>query len=192
MMKIDTKSGCLQSVTCLASPNQDQRKPETKIDLIVVHCISLPPAEYGSDAIQQLFTNSLDPDDHPFFKKVAHIPVSAHVLIKRDGEIVQFVPFHQRAWHAGESSYHGREACNDFSIGIELEGTVDSVFEEIQYTILAQIILCLWQTYPDLGTKKQIVGHSDIAPERKLDPGIHFNWEKLNQLIGTLLIGEMA
>lgn len=148
------------------------------MSLIVVHCISLPPNKFGNDYINQLFCNQLNPDDHPYFKNIYQMQVSAHLLIKRDGECVQYVPFNKRAWHAGKSSYQGRENCNDFSIGIELEGAEDIAYSPEQYTRLAEVINTLLATYPSL-SRQRITGHSDIAPGRKTDPGPTFDWDKL-------------
>ncbi|MGM0564550.1 MAG: 1,6-anhydro-N-acetylmuramyl-L-alanine amidase AmpD [Pseudomonadota bacterium] len=161
-------------VRFVASPNRDEREGGD-IDLLVVHNISLPPGQYGGPGIEQLFTNSLDPAEHPYYREIHEFRVSAHALIRRDGEIVQFVPFDQRAWHAGQSSYCGRERCNDFSIGIELEGCDDEPFEPIQYRRLAALASALFEAYPKMGPER-ITGHSDIAPGRKTDPGPHFEW----------------
>lgn len=182
-MKIDSRTGLVDSVNFIASPNADERPDESNIDLIVIHSISLPPGEYGGDWIDKLFTNQLPANQHPYFEEIHSLRVSAHALIKRDGTVKQFVPFNQRAWHAGQSCYQGRETCNDFSIGIELEGTDDSDFEDIQYQALAELILSLEKTYPGI-SKERLVGHSDIAPGRKTDPGSGFDWHKLKQLLG--------
>ncbi|NOU12652.1 MAG: 1,6-anhydro-N-acetylmuramyl-L-alanine amidase AmpD [Methylococcaceae bacterium] len=164
------------------SPNCDDRPDPTDISLIVIHCISLPPGEYDNLYIDQLFCNQLNGDDHPYFKNIFEIKVSAHLLIKRDGACVQYVPFNLRAWHAGVSSYQGRERCNDYSIGIELEGTEQSSYTEIQYRRLAEVIEALLKNYPAL-SKQRITGHSDIAPGRKTDPGASFEWTKLFDLL---------
>lgn len=181
-MIIDKKKGIIEGIRYICSPNCDERPDASKPELLVIHNISLPPGEFGGPYIDQLFTNQLDPDVHPYFQEISHLRVSSHVLIRRDGEIVQFVPFHQRAWHAGVSSYCGRECCNDFSIGIELEGTDNLPFEDIQYQQLANLIRSLWRSYPDI-PKNAITGHSDIAPGRKTDPGPAFDWKKLKQLL---------
>jgi AmpD protein len=183
-MNINTASGLLENCTQCPSPNKDTRPENTAIDLVVIHAISLPPGEYGSNAIEQFFQNRLDKDQHPYFEEIHSLEVSSHILIKRNGEIVQFVPFHERAWHAGQSNYQGRERCNDFSIGIELEGTDTDTFEDIQYSQLAQLITSLQKAYPSISDN--ITGHSDIAPGRKLDPGIGFNWEKLMTQLNTV------
>jgi len=181
---MDRKTGLLNHCTQCPSPNKDNRPESTSIDLIVVHSISLPPGRYGGDFIERFFQNRLNYEEHPYFEKIANMQVSSHVLIKRNGDILQFVPFHERAWHAGQSVYRGRERCNDFSIGIELEGTDCDNFDDIQYQQLAQLIRCLQQAYPAI--KNNITGHSDIAPGRKKDPGSGFNWEQLQQCIDRL------
>ncbi|HEB82466.1 MAG TPA: 1,6-anhydro-N-acetylmuramyl-L-alanine amidase AmpD [Gammaproteobacteria bacterium] len=182
-MKINPSTGLLQNGKHVPSPNCDARPEETEISLIVIHSISLPPGRYGGDEIEQFFQNRLDKDAHPYFAEIHELKVSAHVLIKRSGEIVQFVPFHQRAWHAGVSSYNGRERCNDFSVGIELEGTDTEPFEEEQYQQLARLIRALRDTWPAIGDN--ITGHCDIAPGRKTDPGSGFDWQRLNQLLDS-------
>jgi N-acetyl-anhydromuramoyl-L-alanine amidase len=179
---IDRDTGLLRSARQVPSPNFDDRPAGTITDLIVVHGISLPPGIYGGPWIDRLFTNALPPDEHPYFAAVAALKVSSHVLVRRDGELVQFVPFHKRAWHAGQSSYRGRERCNDFSIGIELEGSDTEAYEPAQYRALAQTILQLCDTYQDLSIDR-VAGHSDIAPGRKTDPGIAFDWPRLHALL---------
>ena len=157
------------------SPNFDDRPAGVEISLVVLHSISLPPGAYGGDAIERFFTNRLDPAAHPYFQDIAALKVSAHYLIRRDGEVVQFVPPEKRAWHAGISSWRGRERCNDFSIGIELEGTDDSAFEAAQYQSLIDLIESLKKQYP----LRDIAAHSDVAPGRKTDPGARFDWPRL-------------
>jgi AmpD protein len=157
------------------SPNQDERPAGTEITLLVVHSISLPPGEYGSDAIERLFTNRLDTAAHPYFGEIGGLRVSSHFLIRRDGELVQFVSVERRAWHAGVSSWRGRERCNDFSIGVELEGTDDGPFEPAQYRRLAALISALRIQLP----LRDIAAHSDLAPGRKTDPGPGFEWPRL-------------
>lgn len=157
------------------SPNHDDRPPGVEISLAVLHSISLPPGEYGGEHIERLFTNRLDPAAHPYFREVHALRVSSHFLIRRDGELVQFVPVERRAWHAGASSWRGRSACNDFSVGIELEGTDDSPFEDPQYAALALLLMDLRAKLP----LRDIVGHSDIAPGRKTDPGPRLDWPRL-------------
>ncbi|MDT8281586.1 MAG: 1,6-anhydro-N-acetylmuramyl-L-alanine amidase AmpD [Gammaproteobacteria bacterium] len=176
-MNINTSTGLLEDCTQCPSPNKDTRPENTGVDLVVIHSISLPPGEYGGNAIEQFFQNQLDKDQHPYFAEIHDLEVSSHLLIKRSGEIVQFVPFHERAWHAGQSNYKGRERCNDFSIGIELEGTDTDMFEDIQYAQLSRLIVSLKKTYPSISDN--ITGHCDIAPGRKQDPGSGFDWEKL-------------
>lgn len=173
-MKV-SDDGWLDSARRCPSPNFNQR-PILPISLVVVHNISLPPKQFGGAYIEQLFTNCLNPLDHPYFAEIAHLQVSAHLLIRRDGEVVQFVPFSARAWHAGQSEYQGQVNCNDFSIGIELEGSDDIAYEDIQYQQLSLIVTLLQRTYPAI--KNHITGHSDIAPQRKTDPGDAFDWQK--------------
>lgn len=164
------------------SPNQNPRPNTTPLDLIVIHGISLPPGEFGGEAIDALFTNCLNPKAHPYFEAIYDLKVSSHVLIRRDGSIFQYVSFDERAWHAGPSCYQGRENCNDFSIGIELEGTDDCPYETDQYQSLGRVIRCLTAHYPHL-TSERITGHSDIAPDRKTDPGPYFDWNRLQQML---------
>ena len=167
----------------ILSPNFDDRPQVDDISLIVIHCISLPPGEFGTDCIDQLFCNQLNPDGHPYFKEIHQLIVSSHVLITRTGDITQYVPFDKRAWHAGQSSYRGRERCNDFSIGIELEGTETIPYTEGQYNQLATVVNALLLTYPGLSSER-ITGHCDIAPGRKTDPGTSFDWQKFYCLLG--------
>ena len=161
------------------SPNHDARPAGTVVSLLVVHGISLPPGEFGGDGITRLFTNRLDARAHPYYAAIAGMKVSAHFLIRRDGELVQFVGCHERAWHAGASAWNGRERCNDFSIGIELEGADDIAYAAAQYTMLARLIRVLRRTFPI----DDIVGHADIAPGRKTDPGPAFDWARLRRLL---------
>ncbi|MGE0115928.1 MAG: 1,6-anhydro-N-acetylmuramyl-L-alanine amidase AmpD [Steroidobacteraceae bacterium] len=179
---IDTASGLLSGARQVASPNFDERPAAVMPELIIVHGISLPPGEYGGLWIDKLFTNTLPPDVHPYFRQIEGMQVSSHLLIRRDGEVVQYVPFHLRAWHAGASNYCGRERCNDFSIGIELEGSDDTAYEAEQYRELAWVILALCAAYPSLSLER-IVGHSDVAPGRKTDPGNGFDWPRLRALL---------
>jgi AmpD protein len=181
-MKLSGDGAWLTGARRVLSPNCDDRPAGTEVGLIVVHGISLPPGEYGGDWIDDLFTNRLAPDAHPYFAGICGARVSSHVLIRRDGELVQYVPFTRRAWHAGESCYRSREACNDFSIGIELEGQDEEPYEEVQYRQLAQLVRVLRTHYPGIGDK-DIVGHSDIAPGRKTDPGPAFDWKRLQGLL---------
>jgi N-acetyl-anhydromuramoyl-L-alanine amidase len=172
----------LDAAKQLASPNCDVRSDAEDISLLVIHCISLPPEQFGDGYIDQLFCNALNPDAHPYFKGIYQQKVSAHILIRRNGELVQYVSFDQRAWHAGVSEYQGRQRCNDFSIGIELEGSVNQPYSELQYQQLAAVTKLLLANYPKLN-RQQIVGHSDIAPGRKDDPGPWFNWQKFYDLL---------
>lgn len=181
-MHIDPETGLLDAARQVTSPNCDDRPGRAGPDLIVVHSISLPPGEFGGPAIDALFTNTLDPGAHPYFAAIAPLRVSAHLLIRRDGQLVQYVPFHKRAWHAGASCYEGREACNDFSIGIELEGTDDTPYSDRQYRQLAAVVQALLPVYPGLD-RRRIVGHCDVAPGRKTDPGPSFDWPRLEQML---------
>jgi len=167
--------GWLAPCRRLESPNQDERPAGEAVTLLVVHSISLPPGEYGGDAIERLFTNRLDAAAHPYFDTIAELEVSAHFLVRRDGELVQFVPTTRRAWHAGASSWRGRSRCNDFSIGVELEGTDSGPFEASQYERLAALIGALRARHP----LRELAAHSDIAPGRKSDPGPGFDWPRL-------------
>jgi N-acetyl-anhydromuramoyl-L-alanine amidase len=169
-------NGFVQAATQIASPNYDQRPENTIIDLIVIHNISLPPNIYGGAGVVQLFTNTLNPNEHPYYAEIYTRKVSSHFFIRRDGELMQFVSTLQRAWHAGVSNWDNRERCNDFSVGIELEGSDDEAFEANQYKTLKKLITCLKNNYPI----QNIVGHSDIAPGRKTDPGPHFDWQEVN------------
>lgn len=164
------------------SPNFDERTAPDDISLIVVHGISLPPGEFGGPWIADLFQNRLDAHAHPYFAEIAALKVSAHVLIRRDGHVVQFVPFRKRAWHAGQSCFRGRSTCNDFSVGIELEGTDDLPYTDVQYARLADVIGALRRRYPGIAADG-IAGHADIAPGRKTDPGPAFEWPRLAALL---------
>jgi len=159
------------------SPNCSDRPNGMAISLLVIHNISLPPGEFGGPWIDQLFLNRLEVGVHPYFADIAHLRVSAHLLIRRDGQLIQYVPFNRKAWHAGQSCFEGRESCNDFSIGIELEGCDDQPFSDQQYVALVQVTRELREAYPEL-TPARIVGHSDIAPGRKTDPGPCFDWQR--------------
>lgn len=170
MMRIDAQ-GLLAGGDYIPSPNFDER-PAGGIDLLVIHNISLPPDEFGGDGVQCLFTNTLDAEIHPYYRGIAGLKVSAHFFVRRDGRIIQFVPCSKRAWHAGASSWQGRERCNDFSVGIELEGCDTLPFTDPQYESLQRLTLALRAAYPIRG----IAGHSDIAPGRKTDPGPCFDW----------------
>lgn len=174
---VDPATGLLQSTCQVLSPHFDARPGVQQPELLVLHGISLPPGEYGNAWIDRLFTGSLPADAHPYFAAIAALRVSAHALIRRDGAIRQYVPFGARAWHAGQSSYLGREHCNDFSIGIELEGVDDAPYADSQYLSLTELTRLLLRTYPTLSADR-VVGHSDIAPGRKTDPGVSFDWRR--------------
>lgn len=176
-MQVNAVTGYLESIRQVSSPNCDARPEATAIDLLVIHGISLPPNEFGGPWIDALFTCTLDPLAHPYFRDIEALRVSAHVLIRRDGEMVQYVPFHLRAWHAGQSVFEGRSRCNDFSIGIELEGCDDVPYESTQYASLIDLTRCILKTYPAI-TPARIVGHNEIAPGRKTDPGPAFDWQR--------------
>jgi AmpD protein len=163
------------------SPNCDSRPPGAEVSLLVLHSISLPRGKYGGDGIERLFANRLDPAAHASFADLAGLKVSAHFLVRRDGELVQFVPLRKRAWHAGASRWRGRERCNDFSVGIELEGVDDGAFEAIQYERLARLIGKLRGSLP----LRDLAAHSDVAPGRKSDPGTHFDWARLARLLSA-------
>lgn len=180
--RIDRATGRMAAARQVDSPNQDERPAGTAPELIVVHSISLPPAQFGGPWIDRLFTNTLDPRAHPFFAGIAALRVSAHLLVRRDGGLVQYVPFHRRAWHAGRSRWQGRDACNDFSVGIELEGTDRDPFTWPQYRRLGAVVRALCRAYPSLSADR-IAGHSDIAPGRKTDPGPGFDWGKLRKVL---------
>lgn len=181
-MQVDRVTSLLSPVRYEPSPYCDERPDNITIDMIVIHCISLPPGEYGAGDIEKFFCGKLDSSKHPYFATIADLKVSSHLLIDRTGMVTQFVPFVKRAWHAGVSQFKGRERCNDFSIGIELEGTDHSPYEKIQYQQLAKVINVLRQFYPEI-LKRRIVGHSDIAPGRKTDPGKYFEWSYLDCLL---------
>ena len=173
------ESGLVAGIRSIPSPNHDDRPPGSQIELIVIHAISLPPGQFGGSEIVDLFCNRLDCNAHPYFATIRELKVSSHFLIRRDGEFIQFVSCDKRAWHAGASSWRGREGCNDFSIGIELEGTDDVPFEDAQYKWLAELTRALKAKYPIA----DIVGHSEIAPGRKTDPGPCFDWARYRSMI---------
>ncbi len=183
-LRIDPADGWLVGVSRVPSPNCDPRPAGAAPELIVVHGISLPPGRFGGGWIERLFTNALPPDAHPYFAEIAGLRVSAHVCIPRDGSVTQYVSFADRAWHAGKSVWCGREACNDFSVGIELEGTDELPYEPAQYAALAGVVAALCAAYPSLSPQR-IVGHSDIAPGRKTDPGPAFDWPLARRLIAA-------
>lgn len=183
-MKVEYQidDGWVRQARRCPSPNCGPRPPGRDIDLLVIHNISLPPGCFGGDCIERFFTNTLDWGADPYFEEIRGLEVSAHLLIKRSGELVQFVNLDQRAWHAGESCYRGRENCNDFSIGIELEGTDEEPYIDAQYRVLAGVTAALLQYYPGM-TRERIAGHSDIAPGRKTDPGPAFDWDHYIDLL---------
>lgn len=182
---IDRGTGLVRGVRFLRSPNCDARPPGATLDLIVVHGISLPPGEFAGSRVEEFFQNRLDCTTHPFFRTIESLRVSSHLYVRRDGRIVQFVPFHERAWHAGKSVYRYRDACNDFSIGIELEGSDEVPYEAPQYASLASLVVALQRAYPSLPADG-LVGHSDIAPGRKTDPGPLFDWVHLRLLLDAV------
>ena len=175
-------AGWLSTARRIESPNADERPADTPISLIVIHAISLPPEQFGSDDIIRLFTNRLDPNAHPYFAGISSLRVSAHFLIRRDGELIQFVPCQRRAWHAGVSRLLDRERCNDFSIGIELEGDGLRSFTASQYRRLDALLVVLAGRYP----LRWIAGHSDVAPGRKVDPGPRFSWSRVAPVMARL------
>ncbi len=183
-------NGWLVGVKHVPSPHFDCRPEDENPSLLVVHNISLPPGEFGGPWIDALFTGQLDSDAHPYFAGIAHLRVSAHCLIRRDGQIVQYVPFDKRAWHAGVSVYQGRERCNDFSIGIELEGTDTLPYTDEQYQQLTSLTRLLIQQYPSVA--ENMTGHCDIAPGRKTDPGSSFDWARFRQLLAVTSNKEMT
>ena len=182
-LNVDPSSGLMSGARQVPSPNRDARPAGVAPHLIVVHGISLPPGEFGGPWIDRLFTNRLPADAHPYFAEVAGLTVSAHLFIGRDGVLTQYVSFNERAWHAGVSSYEGRSACNDFSIGIELEGTDSAAYDARQYRVLAEAVAALCAAYPTLSPQR-LVGHSDISPGRKTDPGPGFDWPHARRLVG--------
>ena len=187
------QDGILQGATFIKSENFNAR-PADKTGLItgiVIHNISLPPSQFGQvnadglHHVKAFFQNQLNPNDHPYFQDIHTLKVSAHLFIERGGSVTQFVNFNDRAWHAGRSCYLGQTECNDFTIGIELEGSDDKAFEEVQYQVLSQIIAAIYRAYP--ATRRHLMGHSDIAPGRKTDPGAYFDWQKLRALVAQMM-----
>ncbi len=166
----------------LSSPHCDERPEGETISLLVIHNISLPPGQFGGEDVEQLFMGTLDCDRHPFYAQLRGLRVSSHLFIRRDGEVLQFVPYQRRAWHAGVSRMQGRERCNDFSIGIELEGTDHQPYTDAQYLALAAVSRDIMRRFPAI-TLGRIVGHNDIAPGRKTDPGPAFDWPRFRQLL---------
>lgn len=179
---MNIKNHLIENIKFLQSPNFDIRPKKIDISLIVIHSISLPPTIFGNEYVENFFLNKLEIVDNEYINSIKDMKVSSHIYIKRTGEIIQFVPFDKRAWHAGESSYKNVENCNDYSIGIELEGFEDISFEDIQYNKLSEIIDCLIQNYPNINSER-IVSHSEIAPGRKSDPGPLFDWKRLKSMI---------
>ena len=180
--ELDRKKDWIKNIKRVKSPNCDDRPGNTPISLVVIHGISLPPRQFGGNYIDQFFTNTLDPEQHPYFCEIQKLRVSAHLLINRAGAVTQYVPFNMRAWHAGESEFQGCSDCNDFSIGIELEGSDDEPYESIQYEKLASISRMIMKSWPFI-TPEQICGHCTIAPGRKTDPGPHFDWDNFHNLL---------
>ena len=181
VVKFHVVDGVLHGARFIPSPNFNQRPELTDIQLIVIHNISLPPSQFGGGYIEQFFQNQLDWDTHPYFKTIESMQISTHLLILRSGDVLQFVNFKDRAWHAGRSTYLAQKECNDYSIGIELEGSDDLPFEPEQYQSLAEVVKTLRQAYPKI--QNHIAGHSDIAPKRKTDPGLYFDWQLFRQLL---------
>lgn len=181
-MKLDLKTGMVTTARYVASPNCDARPENVPVDVLVVHSISLPPGRFGGPFIENLFCNCLDPSQHEYFSEICHLKVSAHFLIRRKGGLLQFVPTHLRAWHAGESRFNNRTNVNDFSVGVELEGTDDKPFTDAQYDKLIELTQALMSAYPGIRTST-LVAHSDIAPGRKTDPGQCFDWNRYLQAL---------
>lgn len=181
-MQLTIRDHRLEQARQVASPFADARPAGALPELIVIHNISLPPGEFGGPYVEELFTGRLDPAAHPYFAEIHHLEVSAHLFLRRDGSLVQFVPFDFRAWHAGQSHWRGRERCNDFSIGIEVEGADDVPYTARQYDVLAELIVALRSAYPTIA-EDALTGHCDIAPGRKTDPGPSFDWAFLNSCI---------
>jgi AmpD protein len=184
MIHIDVESGWIREARRVPSPNFDERPVDCCPELMIVHGISLPPGEFGGEWIDRLFTNSVDPDAHPYFCEIVDLRVSSHLLIRRDGELVQYVSLAKRAWHAGVSCYREREKCNDYSIGIELEGTDNMPYTDVQYDVLVSVVKSLRSVIPSL-VGAPVVGHCDVAAGRKTDPGPAFDWERLNAQLTT-------
>ena len=181
-LTLDPQKQWLTNVRQVNSPNCDDRPPGSEIDMIILHGISLPPKAYGGAYIDQLFTNTLNPEEHPYFAEIVDLRVSSHLLLNRQGELTQYVAFGRRAWHAGESTFEGRACCNDFSIGIELEGCDDEAYEPIQYEITAAVVTLLMANFRGIN-KQRVIGHCDVAPGRKTDPGEAFNWAYFYSLL---------
>jgi len=178
VFKVDALNGLLSPARQVPSDNCDARPDGAMPQMIVLHGISLPPGDFGGPQIEAFFTNKLDHDEHPYFDEIRGLRVSSHLLIRRNGDVVQFVPFTERAWHAGESCYRGRQQCNDYSIGIELEGEDETRYDDRQYPVLTALVTALQQAYPHI-SNRDLVGHCDVAPGRKTDPGPAFDWLRL-------------
>jgi AmpD protein len=181
--EVEPLSGRVSNTHWVKSPNFDNRPQDEAPSLVVVHAISLPPNQFGGEGVEALFTNRLNPKEHPYYQTISGLRVSAHLFVRRDGSVIQFVALNKRAWHAGISCFEEREKCNDFSIGIELEGSDLTPFTSIQYRALAQLIVAIRRAYPQTSSWHRIVGHSHIAPGRKTDPGPYFLWDALKRLL---------
>ncbi len=175
---VHNDTGLIEPAAQCPSPNRDARPDGADPELVIIHGISLPPGRFGGPEIEALFTNTLDFDAHPYFQEISGLEVSAHLLIRRDGSVTQFVPFTERAWHAGESFFRGRQRCNDFSIGIELEGEDETAYDDTQYEVLRDVLQAIFDAYPAISAR-EVAGHCDVAPGRKVDPGPAFDWLRL-------------
>lgn len=175
--------GWLAGVRRAPSTHADERPATCRVELVVIHCVSLPPGEFGGSAVEALFTGRLDYSAHPYYARLRGLKVAPHLFVRRDGELVQFVSFDRRAWHAGRSSWRNRRDCNDYSVGIELEGTSDVAYTDAQYAALTKVLPALLDAYPGIG-EEGVAGHSDIAPGRKTDPGDSFDWQHLARALG--------
>lgn len=180
VFQVNSRSGLLAGASFIASANKDDRPAGMSVDTLVIHSISLPPGEHGSPDVEAFFCNGLKSQDHPFYQSICQLTVSSHLLIRRDGSVIQFVPFGERAWHAGVSEFDGRTRVNDFSIGIELEGSDFEPYEERQYQALIAVTSAIREAYPAISPER-VVGHNQIAPQRKTDPGPYFNWTRYRQ-----------
>ena len=188
---VNVETGLVAPARLCLSPNRDARPEDTPVDLIILHGISLPPGQFGGGEIEALFLNQLDWDAHPYFGEIRGMVVSAHLLIRRDGELVQFVPLTERAWHAGVSDFRGRSRCNDYSIGIELEGEDETAYDDRQYKVLPRVLQALIQAFPNISAR-EIAGHCDVAPGRKVDPGPAFDWLRLYDALGENIETEIS
>lgn len=181
-MRVDAGSGLADGARFVPSPNRNPRPPQTSVEALIVHCISLPPGEFGGDAVEKFFCNRLDAGGHPYYRAIAGMKVSAHFFLRRDGDVVQFVPVHECAWHAGESMCLGRSRVNDFSVGVELEGVAGGDFTDAQYGALAALSGALMRVFPGI-RPRHIFAHSEIAPQRKSDPGDGFDWPRYRKML---------